>query len=202
MVDRAGGDSSSLEQRKQDLRRLMRSRRDGIPLDLARSVGDRISEALASDGRYVRARSLAIYAASGGEPDLQTLFVLAVESGRKVLLPRCGADGVLSFRAVSRWSELVVGRFALLEPPETSPAFDLEAVDLLVVPCVAVDRSGGRLGRGGGWYDRSLAASRRRPACVAAAVHAFQIVETVPRGPDDRTVDVIVSESGCDPIAR
>jgi 5-formyltetrahydrofolate cyclo-ligase len=202
MVKSADQDSSSLEERKRELRRVMLSRRDGITLEVARAIGDLISEALAADDRYRKAHSLAVYAASGGEPDLQSLFELGVESGKRVLLPRCGEDRLLSFHAVGRWSELEVGRFGLLEPSPESQSVDVGVVDLLVVPCVAVDRSGGRLGRGGGWYDRSLSANRGRPGCVVAAVHEFQIVERVPRGSGDRIVDAIVTASGFDLITQ
>ncbi len=194
--------SPSIEERKRALRLAMLSRRESISPEAARSVGDRISEALAGDDRYRRARSLALYAASGGEPDVQSLFALATGSGRKVLLPRCRDDRVLSFHAINRWSDLEVGRFGVLEPHRDNPWVDVATIDLIVVPCVAVDRYGGRLGRGGGWYDRSLPGIEDGVACVVAAVHAFQVVDRVPCGPEDRFVDGIVTESGFDPITR
>jgi 5-formyltetrahydrofolate cyclo-ligase len=89
-----------------------------------------------------------------------------------------------------------VGRYGLLEPVESAPIVEIDSIGLVLVPCVAVDPMGGRLGRGAGWYDRALRDAGSRKTHVIASVHSFQIVGLVPTCPGDRSVDAIVSESG------
>lgn len=202
MAHGADTELRTIERRKRELRRQMRSRRELTSPELVRDVGNRISDLVAEDRRFQHSRTIAIYAAAGGEPDLRRLFDLGTNRGKTVALPRCGDGGVLSFHAVARWCDLVVGNHRLLEPDEAEPAVEVESIGLLLVPCVAVDRAGGRLGRGGGWYDRTLREARPRTAAVIAAVHFFQIVDRVPRGPGDHPVDAIVSESGLVEVAR
>jgi len=192
----ADTDSRTIELRKRELRGEMRARRKLISAAMVREVGNRISDVVAEDRRFRQARTVAIYAASDGEPDIRRLFDLGSSLGKTMLLPRCRDGGSLSFHAVARFADLVVGSHGLLEPSEAVPAVDIDSIEFVVVPGVAVDQMGGRLGRGGGWYDRTLRDAGSRKAVVVGAVHSFQIVDRVPMSSGDRSVDAIVSESG------
>lgn len=124
------------------------------------------------------ARTVGAYAALADEPPTAALLAAWVRQGVRVLLPEVQADAGLRWRAV-----------------DGTPGA-LADVDVLVVPAVAVDLRGMRLGRGGGSYDRALAAlaALAKPAPVVALVHDEEIVETVPSEAHDRGVDVVVSE--------
>ena len=98
------------------------------------------------------------------------------------------------------WDDLGPGRYGVPEPPTGAPVHELDSGDLAVLPGVAFDRRGRRLGRGRGYYDRTFRAAGG-PLLVGFAAD-FQVVEEVPTGPTDRPVDAIVTETGVEWIAR
>ena len=90
----------------------------------------------------------------------------------------------------------MTGRFGLLEPagPRLGPGA-LAAADVVVVPALAVDRRGARLGRGRGYYDRALAHARPG-AVLVAVVFDDELVDALPAEPHDRRVSAVVTPSG------
>ena len=124
-----------------------------------------------------------------GEPDLRPLLETLDAAGFQIALPVVAArDAPLLFRAWRPGEALVPGPFGTLHPahgPDADP-------DLLLVPLVAFDRGRHRLGRGGGFYDRTLAA---RPGVRAIGfAHAAREVPAVPAGPHDVPLDAVVTE--------
>lgn len=115
-------------------------------------------------------------------------------SNRVLLLPRVVAGG-LEFAAVDDLATLRTGRFGVPEPGASSIAVQLAPGDLVLVPGLAFDRSGGRLGRGGGYYDRAFPAAREAPVLIGLAF-SLQWIESVPMGPLDRRVDGVITEIG------
>jgi len=117
--------------------------------------------------------------------------------GGRVALPRVAEPtGPLAFH-LAGGAELVTGRFGLREPPPDAAAVAPSALDVVVVPGVAFDAAGRRLGFGGGFYDRTFgrdAVSERRPPLIGLCFD-LQVVARCPAGPDDVAVDVVVTES-------
>jgi len=106
-----------------------------------------------------------------------------------VALPVTGGRGaVLQFRLWQPGDRLTPGPFGLLEP--TGPP---AAPDVLLVPLLAYDICGNRLGYGGGYYDRTIAATG---ALAIGAAHGAQQVAAVPAGPEDRRLAGVVTETG------
>lgn len=189
--------SADVDLRKRALRRELLTRRRALSLEVTRAVGEKITEHVVETSAFERASRIALYAASGGEPDLRTLFDAGRRADKVVLLPVCGDDRRLRFHVADDWSGLSPGRFGLLEPSARSESVALDEIDLVLVPCVAVDERGVRLGRGGGWYDRSFAGLGGDGApCRVACVHAFQCVKRVPAASHDGVVDAVASEGG------
>ncbi len=106
-------------------------------------------------------------------------------------------DGALDFVAVRSPTELVRARHGVREPAPELASTPLGELEVLVVPGLAFDRSGVRLGRGGGYYDRSLggASVDTRPRTVGVAF-ACQCVDELPTATHDLRVDTIVTEHG------
>jgi 5-formyltetrahydrofolate cyclo-ligase len=119
------------------------------------------------------------YLSVGREPDTTDLIARLDAAGCRVLLPRLRPDGGLDL--VDR-GPLVAGLRGI--PAATGPAVDPSLADVWLVPALAVDRRGVRLGRGGGAYDRELPADRP----VVALLHAGELVEALPAEPHDRPV--------------
>jgi 5-formyltetrahydrofolate cyclo-ligase len=136
---------------------------------------------------------VALYAAKGSEAETALIDVAARRAGFRVVYPRVvDGDRVLAFHEVQR-DELVSSRFALMEPRSEMPRVAVEDIAAFVVPGLAFDRSGGRVGWGRGHYDATFATARVDALRVGLAF-SCQLVERVPREAHDALVHVVVTE--------
>lgn len=139
------------------------------------------------------AGTVSLYVGHGSEVPTDLLFHELVRRGTRVALPRVGEDE-LALRELSDASDLEAGYAGIPEPGTEAPTISPKEIDLFVVPGVRFDRAGGRLGRGGGHFDRLLA--RARPGAVRVGLcYASQIVEQVPTDDWDERMDILVAES-------
>lgn len=141
--------------------------------------------------------------AARGELDPEPALAAIAARGGRVAYPRVAAPASpLAFHLAER-AELVSGRFGLSEPAPHAPELDAAALDAVLVPGVAFDAQGRRLGLGGGFYDRTFGVTSRpaapgsqtrRPPLIGLC-YDLQVVAQCPSGPDDVAVDVVVTES-------
>lgn len=143
---------------------------------------------------FAAAQRIALYAALDDEVPTCEVAQAARSAGLQLLLPRIIGDR-LEFVLVRGAAELRRGRMGVLEPPPALGAFAWEPSDLVLVPGVAFDARGGRLGRGGGYYDRSLASARAIGGIYGVA-YDFQLVRAVPLQPHDQRIDGVITPSG------
>lgn len=136
---------------------------------------------------------MVLYAALPDEVPTADLLHVVLDTGRILLLPRAASEGRLEFAPVREPDALREGSFGTLEPMPAFPSAVLSPDDLVLIPGVAFDRAGRRLGRGGGWYDRSLPADLEN---VFGVGFAFQLVDAVPANARDRRVAGIFTEAG------
>jgi 5-formyltetrahydrofolate cyclo-ligase len=137
-----------------------------------------------------RRRTVLLYAALPDELDISGLVGPLRAAGVRTLFPRVRGDE-LELVAASDLLTLTLGYRGIQEP--AGPAIDPSVVDAAVVPGVAFDLRGGRLGRGGGHYDRLLALLPEGCARIGVCF-SCQVVPAVPREPHDEPVDVVVTE--------
>lgn len=183
----------SLRSDKHALRRRILALRDALDADTLRQRSAAVRERLCALEVYRAAKTVHLFMPFGSEPD--TRLILEDLWARKVraVLPRVAPDRRLDHLAVTGWDELEPGAYGIGEPVAGCPAVDPAEVELICVPGVAFDRRGGRLGYGGGYYDRFLEAC---PAPRVALAFALQIVPEVPREDHDLLVDTIVTDRG------
>ncbi len=132
-----------------------------------------------------------------GEVDLSGATEPLIERGVSLWLPVVGPDVSMRFARFTPGDRLVRNRYGIAEPADDAVRCDADALDVVVVPCVAVDLAGNRLGFGAGYYDRALAA--RGSATTVGAAFEAQVVAELDPDPWDVALDVVVTEERVDP---
>lgn len=184
--------SSSVSEQKERLRSRFRTRRCELDADAARQSSQQVCRQLRDSGLLDGVTTVAGYMARGREVDLQPLFDDLLSQGIRLLFPRVIGRGQMEFCPVDDWSQLQPGAFGIDEP--TTDPGETAGVELFVVPGLAFDRQGTRLGFGMGYYDRALP-----PVGQATAVgvgHNWQFVDQLPGESHDRPMDYIVTADG------
>jgi 5-formyltetrahydrofolate cyclo-ligase len=145
---------------------------------------------------------MAAYVPVRGEPGSTAMLDALRGSGVRVLLPLTGAPGPLDWAEYTGADSLRQARYGLLEPAgaRLSPAAVARA-RVILVPALAVDRRGVRLGRGAGYYDRTLAAARA-DARLVAVVRAEELVDRLPEEPHDRRMGWALTPAGLHRLSR
>ena len=157
---------------------------------------------LLASPHWTSAHTVVLYMPIRGELDTGLLRSRAWAEGKRVLLPRCiaGRRGKLELVACNDAIELVRGAYGILEPLPSLPAIDLgdttQAPQLLIAPCLAVDRQGYRLGYGGGYYDRLLRCPALQTAICIALIYAIQFVVSLPVENWDARLHGVCTEEG------
>lgn len=182
---------------KPALRAELLANRSELSADVRSTAGRSLRDTLLAVPEMEMAGTVAAYVSIGTEPETHGLLFALWKRGTYVLIPKLLPDGELDWASYEGPESLVPGKFGLQEPSE--PARGVEAIasaDVVVVPALAVDRTGVRLGRGGGSYDRALA--RVSPAVLTVApLYESELVDTLPREPHDQRVRAAVTpESG------
>ncbi len=157
-----------------------------------RKITDRIRSMVSY--RYVD--TVLLYYPKPTEIDTLPLAKSALSAGKKVAFPVTQENGRMEFRLVENLdSDLIDGRFGIPEPAPTCPLFDKRGRSsaLILVPALAFDREGYRLGYGKGYYDRYL--EDFIVTSVGLVYHDF-IADRLPRGRFDQAVDLLVTEKG------
>jgi 5-formyltetrahydrofolate cyclo-ligase len=190
--------SAGLAAEKTALRQAMRAARQALDADqrvsLTIAAVERLLELPPFEG--LEGRVIAGYVAVGGELSPAGALAYVRDQGGAVALPRVSdTPPRLRFHAMEAGIRVRPGRFGLSEPPETAPEISPGALAVMIVPGVAFDVEGRRLGFGGGYFDGVIDQARAGGAVVIGFAYDFQIVDRVPAGPDDRGVDVIVTDA-------
>ena len=185
--------TGGLRDAKQALRKRVLEARNAMPPAVHAAESARIAERLSGIEAFAKARALCVTLPFGSEWDVRPLVLRAIARGVTVAIPRVDANArMLVLHAVRDIdADIVAGFRAIPEPKPSTPVIVPEAVDCVIVPGVAFDRQGGRLGYGGGYYDRLL------PLCAGAGrvagAFALQLVDRVPIGPHDVRVEAVAT---------
>lgn len=185
---------------KAALRRAVRDRLRRLTDAAWADAGERVSALLLGVPAWSEARAVMGYAGMPGEVDPRAALAEALGAGKVVCLPGVNwEESTLTPRRVTGFAEVVQDGRGVPGPAPACPAVDAATLDVVLVPGVAFDGMGGRLGRGGGFYDRFLAAESRRYTVIGVC-HSWQVVDAVPMAAHDARVDVVVTELGVTPV--
>jgi 5-formyltetrahydrofolate cyclo-ligase len=181
---------------KQNLRAVLSEARSSLSAAYIGALSTRVQQRVLSSQAYLAATEIVLYAPLGGEVETAFIAADALRTHRLVYYPIVDREHRrIRLGAVSDLSELAPGAFGILEP---AAAGALEAGELgpalVCVPGVAFTPAAARLGRGGGYYDRLLAALSAE-AVTAGLGYSFQLIDRLPEQLHDRRLDLVVTES-------
>ncbi len=181
---------------KQYLRAVLSEARSNLSAAYAAALSIHVQRRLLGTQAYLGAKQVVLYAAMGREVETALIAADALRSKRRLYYPIVDrAHRRIRLGAVSGLADLSLGAFGILEPPAAA-ALEAEELGaaLVCVPGLAFTPTAARLGRGGGYYDRLLAAMSAG-AVAAGLGYSFQLIDRLPEGPHDRRLDLVVTES-------
>jgi len=184
--------NESLAQAKTVLRDSVRARLKAIPPQGRLAASELLCASLAEADHWQTAEAILFFAPLPDEPNVRQLLEIALVTGKIVALPRFHAatQDYRAARIQNSTTDLIPGAFGISEPATHCPELPLNRLDLVLVPGVAFDALGWRLGRGKGFYDRLLTQVRGTTCGVA---FDEQIVEAIPVGPHDVRLTCILT---------
>lgn len=186
---------SGAPENKDQLREKLKKLREQIDPGLYEAASQGIWNILSKQPEYHKAKSIGAFASTPGEINTYSILEGTLSLGKKLFLPRVVKDKThFDYYPVHDFKQLSTGAFGILEPSGTHHVA-WEEIDLVLVPGLAFDRKGNRLGFGKGYYDRVLPLLKRSALTIGLA-YSFQIVDQVPVTPEDFPVKALLSEKG------
>jgi 5-formyltetrahydrofolate cyclo-ligase len=184
---------------RQQLRQQMRQKRRSLSSLQQWQAGRQLCRKLSQQPVFQRAKHIALYWPNDGEIDPSQLLEQARRHKKKCYLPVLSPEDKLWFNEYRRGEGLKRNGFGIPEPQQ-SRFRSAKALDIVLLPLVAFDKQGGRLGMGGGFYDRTFAWIKQHPKMRAPLLiglaHSFQQVEQLPLESWDIPLHGIATEQG------
>ncbi len=177
---------------KVSIRQTILAMRKALGAAEKKSMSLLIQRALIGTSEFAAARVIGLYAPVYNEVETAEVMREALSSGKTVLFPAVCSGG-LEFRKIADPSELSKGAFGIPEPCPLCPVLAPDEADLVVVPGVAFDIDGRRIGYGKGYYDRTLHHLEGNGRLVGLC-YDFQVTQEIPGEPHDVRMDMIITE--------
>ena len=174
---------------KRKLRSQLRDRYKSLNMTRTESVDLRLIQRLMGHDLYKNSSRVFLYASVGTEINTRELISMAFAEGKTVALPKCKQGGVMDFYAYN--GTLTEGRYGIPEPDSDEILYP-ETDDVMIVPGLAFDEKGYRVGQGGGYYDRYL----ERFKCITVGLCRDEFIQKeVPVCWNDLPVDYVITET-------
>ncbi len=183
---------------KAELRATLRERRRALSPATQTASAEVVAREVESMAQWHNAHRLGLYLPTDGELSTLPIIAAARHLGKAIYLPRLLNKTEMAF---AQWREdqtLQANRYGIDEPAADAPRVSVTGLEILFLPLVAWDSSGGRLGMGAGYYDRALAPrlTQERMPLIVGLAYAQQEVPRVPRERWDVPMDWVVTELG------
>ncbi len=189
---------ASKAEKKKKIRSVYLKRRNSLDMDKRKAACKKIREKLYTSKRFKAAKTVFVYASYKSEVETGKLIRDMLKMGKKVAVPKViGKE--MEFYEISSWEELFPGYQGILEPQGTDKELVYPAdSDIMLLPGAVFDRRGGRIGYGGGYYDRYLDRIMEnyghKPYLLALGYQVQLYHGTLPLEKHDRKMDCIVTE--------
>jgi 5-formyltetrahydrofolate cyclo-ligase len=181
---------------KASLRSEMIRKRDALSQVEIHNKSSKILERLLRTKEYKRAEEVFTFVSFGSEVDTNNLILNALKSNKKVYTPKIIDKGIIEFYEIRSFQDLAPSKFEILEPTtdRRGKIKGSEGNQLMIIPGVAFDTQGNRMGYGGGYYDRYFAKNYDCQVLRFALCYELQILGRVPTEEYDQKVDKIITE--------
>lgn len=187
---------------KRDLRNLFKALRSSLSEEERALKSEKILKNLIAQREYIDAQTVFIYMSCGSEADTHKIIEKMISDGKKIAIPYLEkTQGIMKPALFTGFSTLVKNSFGIAEPAESALEFiEAEQIDLVITPGLAFDKSGFRLGYGGGYYDRFFAETaafkEKEPKKVGIAFIEQISERNLPKSEHDIPVDNIITDRG------
>lgn len=151
-----------------------------------------IVKKLINSDMYKDADVIFAFVGMENEIDTKPFIKIALSEGKKIGVPLCTGKGIMEVREITSLKDLKVGSYGILEPKKTCKLVNKGSIDYAIIPCVACDLNGKRLGHGGGYYDRYLVGKNFH--CTVICFDKL-IMENIPVDSYDLIMDSVVTEN-------
>lgn len=172
----------SMTGNKQDFRRQVRGMCPSVQ-------EEQVIEHILAHPWFLEAERIMAYAAIPPEIDLTPVIEAVFRAGKTLILPRCESEGQMTARKISDLQELMSGAYGILEPRQDTKLVPAQEIDLILVPGLAFDQQGRRLGRGKGYYDRFLRETTGKKMGICSC-----LLPEIPVEEHDIAMDAVATE--------
>ena len=180
---------------KKELRSKFRKLRASVSESDKRLLDDALCKNVILSSEFKKAKTILCYFPYGSEPYILPIAEKAIAEGKQVAFPIITdtENKKMSFHTIQSLGDAVVGAYGIKEPPEDAPLALFDADTLCILPALAYDAQGNRLGYGGGYYDRFLS---NFAGISVLAIYSFLYADSLPTDKFDKQADKIITEKG------
>lgn len=184
--------------KKKELRKNILDIRNNLNVDEKREKDNIIRKIFLESSHYKNADKIFIYISYSSEIDTIEIIKKALKDGKEIFVPRTiFKTKIMDAVKIISLDNLQKDRYGIPEPEESEPHINPDELDLIVVPGVAFDDKGGRIGYGAGYYDRyfkKISKERNKLIKKIALAYDFQVIDNVPMDEQDVKIDCIITE--------
>ncbi len=178
---------------KEKLRNELLEKRKTLSQSELESKSQKIYNYLVCQSDFINAKSIFVYCSAGKEIMTDDIIIKALADSKAVYVPYCYAKGLMKPVRIYSLEDLKIGKFDIREPKNTEGEVDKAQIDLCIVPNLAIDKNGFRIGYGGGFYDRFMRGEEFRKISLCLSHNVY---EKLPHEEHDVNCDIIITENG------
>lgn len=175
---------------KKLLRARLKEAEKNISAEIRERENEFIFSSLISLSEFKNAKNIFTYCSTESEPDTLKFIDFALKMGKNISVPKITGNGMMAAAVIKHSDELIPDKFGILAPKNAAILMQKNDIDLVIVPGASFDRSGKRLGRGGGYYDRFLSET---DAYSVGLIWSPLFLEHIPTEEHDIPVNCVIS---------
>lgn len=183
-----------IKKQKKELRKEIKRKIEDLSRDYKIQASLEISKKIFGDLNYQSANTIFTFVGTDGEPDTKKIIEEAINSGKRVCVPRCiDSNKMIAVEIKNYLEDLEIGSYGILEPIKGLPIVEKSHIDYGIIPCVTCDKEGNRLGHGKGYYDIFLKDCDFSTRMLCYSKLMLRLGE-IPLDDNDVTIDMVISD--------